>query len=145
VLPIHSAKANTTTVSRPQNASEYINQGPEMSSRNIGTGPNGSPLDASSEQEISFWNREGLSQTKGEVADSACSWAPALAQKVYHKRPIPRLHKAVSRPKGRVCHACVPCSLVKAKCTGESPECQRCGSLQKECWYRHLNHDPKQR
>lgn len=79
------------------------------------------------------------------VFDDVYPRAPVTAQKVNFKRRIPRLHKPVSLSKRRASHACGPCHLTKARCSGESPECQRCKTSQKECWYRQRNQEHTQR
>lgn len=70
--------------------------------------------------------------------------APGTAQTVNFKRPIPKLHKAASLSKRRVSNACGPCQLRKARCSGESPECQRCKTSQEKFWYRQRNQENTQ-
>jgi hypothetical protein len=51
------------------------------------------------------------------------------------KMPIPRSHGPISNPRGRVSRACDLCHASKSKCTGHQPKCQRCRTLQLNCWY----------
>ncbi|KAK9590108.1 hypothetical protein V6Z93_006145 [Aspergillus fumigatus] len=57
------------------------------------------------------------------------------ATKSVPKIPIPLLRRATSSSRRRTLQACGPCRERKIKCSGETPECQRCGSAKAHCWY----------
>jgi hypothetical protein len=96
----------------------------------------------------SFTNLQSLQQSGSSLGNS-CPLTRTYGLQIYAatvpKIPIPLLRKAASSSRRRTTQACGPCRERKIKCSGETPECQRCGSAQTHCWYPATTKQQKER